>query len=152
MSDSDSINRKSLYHMARGARVLQNKQHEQLAQLLSVPSTAGEYERLLNITPEQVEEIKLDSLFQRRLEYLSKKRNKVKAKRPRTPEEYRDYALKKLYQIINSANSAKDRITACKVLGVLAGELVKVRPALPPAVAEDTDGLSELQKAFGGEE
>ena len=148
-TDKQSVHsdKHKLYHTARGSRVLADATQEKLAYLLSDPRTERDYERLLGVTDEQVAKFKEDFVFARRLAYLTKKNNRPKVKKPQSPEQYRDWALRKLYTIASKAKHDKDKVSACKVLGIIAGELAKTRPQEPDDTA---DGLDDLKKAFGG--
>lgn len=149
MAISD-IDKHKLYHLARGSRVLDDELKERVAYMLADPATAGDVERVLGVTPEQVEEMKDDAYFLKRVKYLSARKKRVP--RPKTPSEYRDWALKRLYRIAQKAKHEKDQVSACKVLGIIAGELAKEKPSVTASKVEASALLSELEKAYEEDE
>jgi len=144
------IDKLRLFHSSKGSRVLDDPLAEKVAYLLSNPTTAGDVTELLGVTDEQIDDMKGDVFFVRRLAFLSARNNRPKQPTPKTPAEYRDWALRRLHRIAIKAKNEKDQVSACKVLGIIAGELAKEKPQESVATSADGAALEDLRKAFGG--
>lgn len=144
---SDELADKQLYNKVNGSRRLSDRVEEQTAKLLSDPATARDVCEILNVTAEQIAEMYKSSLFKRRLEYLSKKKNKPKYVYPKTAGEFKLRGMERLDRLGRMAKEEATRVTANKELvkaAALAEKLEKQND-MPSPSAPDVDALT---KAF----
>ena len=134
-----------LYHRLHGSRCLDNKVAEAVAYLLSDPRTEGDISIAYpDLTPEAIQVMTADELFQRRVTYL-KDRAGRKKKKPTTYDEYERFALRTLHKMAQTSDDSV-KVNAAKELGRLAHLF---RQDQPEPQSKPTLDMENIKRAYG---